>query len=93
MTAFFYQFGRIAFQKTIGIPMGTNCAPLISDIACDADFLFMNKYIKLLICFIIFFVCVLCLVTNVVCVYGLSILDGLLVSVLWSVGSNLVGSN
>jgi hypothetical protein len=53
----------------------------------------MNKYIKLLIYFIIFFVSVLCLVTNVVCVSGLSILDGLLVSVLWSVGSNPVGSN
>lgn len=73
--------------------MGTNCAPLISDIACKAVFLFMNKYIKLLICFIIFCVSVLCLVTNVVCVSGLSMLDGLLVSVLWSVGSNPVGSN
>ena len=73
--------------------MGTNYAPLISDIACKAVFLFMNKYIKLLICFIIFCVSVLCLVTNVVCVSGLSMLDGLLVSVLWSVGSNPVGSN
>ena len=89
----FYQFGRIAFQETIVILMGTNSAPLISDIACEAVFLFMNKYIKLLIYFIIFFVSVLCLVTNVVCVSGLSILDGLLVSVLWSIGSNPVGSN
>jgi hypothetical protein len=35
-------FGERVFQQTIGIPMGTNCAPLIADLflhAYDADFL------------------------------------------------------
>ena len=28
----FVQFGRCLFCQVIGIPMGTNCAPLIADI-------------------------------------------------------------
>ena len=27
----FVEFGRRIFQQTIGIPMGTNCAPLLAD--------------------------------------------------------------
>ena len=38
----FVLFGGRVFQQTIGIPMGTNCAPLLADLflhAIDADFL------------------------------------------------------
>ena len=38
----FVVFVGHAFQQTIGIPMGTNCAPLLADYflhAYDADFL------------------------------------------------------
>jgi hypothetical protein len=38
----FVLFGGRVFQQTIGIPMDTNCAPLLSDLflhAYDADFL------------------------------------------------------
>lgn len=28
----FVQFGGLVFQQTIGIPMGTNCAPLLADL-------------------------------------------------------------
>ena len=27
----FVEFGGLVFQQTIGIPMGTNCAPLLAD--------------------------------------------------------------
>ena len=33
----FVQFGGLVFQQTIGIPMGTNCAPLLAD-------LFLHSY-------------------------------------------------
>ena len=38
----FVQFGGRVFQQTIGIPMGTNCAPLLADLflhSYEADFL------------------------------------------------------
>ena len=38
----FVQFGGRIFQQTIGIPMGTNCAPLLADLflySYEADFL------------------------------------------------------
>jgi hypothetical protein len=28
----FTMFGRRVFQQTVGIPMGTNCAPLLADL-------------------------------------------------------------
>ena len=28
----FVMFGRRVFQQTVGIPMGTNCAPLLADL-------------------------------------------------------------
>ena len=28
----FVEFGRLIFQQTIGIPMSTNCAPLLADL-------------------------------------------------------------
>ena len=31
----FVQFGGRVFQQTIGIPMGTNCAPLLADLCLD----------------------------------------------------------
>ena len=37
----FVQFGGLVFKQTIGIPMGTNCAQLLSDLflhANEADF-------------------------------------------------------
>ena len=44
----FVQFGGRVFQQTIGIPMGTNCAPLLADLflhSYEADFLqsLLNK--------------------------------------------------
>ena len=38
----FVMFGDIVFQQTIGIPMGTNCAPLLADLflhSYEAEFL------------------------------------------------------
>jgi hypothetical protein len=38
----FVSFGRTLFQQVIGIPMGTNCAPLLADLflySCESDFL------------------------------------------------------
>jgi hypothetical protein len=38
----FVLFGGRVFQQTIGIPMGTNCAPRLADLflhAYEADFL------------------------------------------------------
>jgi hypothetical protein len=38
----FVQFGGRVFQQTIGIPMGTNCAPLLADLflySYEADFI------------------------------------------------------
>ena len=38
----FVQFGGRVLQKTIGIPMGTNCAPLLANLflySYEADFL------------------------------------------------------
>ena len=38
----FVQFGRQVFQQTIGIPMGTNCAPLLADLflySYEAEFI------------------------------------------------------
>jgi hypothetical protein len=37
----FILFGGLVFQQTIGIPMGTNCGPLLTDMflhAYEADF-------------------------------------------------------
>ena len=28
----FFKFGTIVYRQTIGIPMGTNCAPLVADL-------------------------------------------------------------
>ena len=28
----YVEFGGVIFQQTIGIPMGTNCAPLLADL-------------------------------------------------------------
>ena len=38
----FVEFGGRVFQQTIGIPMGTNCAPLLADLflySYEADFI------------------------------------------------------
>ena len=38
----FVVFAGKVFQQTVGIPMGTNCAPLLADIflySCEADFI------------------------------------------------------
>ena len=38
----FVEFGGLAFQQTIGIPMGTNCAPLLADLflySYEAEFI------------------------------------------------------
>ena len=38
----FVEFGGRIFQQTIGIPMGTNCAPLLADLflcSYEADFI------------------------------------------------------
>ena len=32
-----FLFGGRVFQRTIGIPMGTNCAPLLADLFLHAD--------------------------------------------------------
>ena len=32
MSNIFVEFGGQIFQQTIGIPMGTNCAPLLADL-------------------------------------------------------------
>ena len=37
MENIYVQFGGIVYQQKVGIPMGTNCAPLIAD-------LFLNCY-------------------------------------------------
>ena len=37
----FVEFGGQVFQQTVGIPMGTNCAPLLADLflfSYEADF-------------------------------------------------------
>ncbi len=44
----FVMFGGRVFQQTVGIPMGTSCAPLIADLflySYDADFIqgFLKK--------------------------------------------------
>jgi len=39
----FVMFGGRVFQQTFGIPMGTNCAPLLADLflySYEADFFF-----------------------------------------------------
>ena len=35
----FVQCGGRIFQQTIGIPVGTNCAPLVADHSFEADFI------------------------------------------------------
>jgi hypothetical protein len=38
----FVMFGGRVFQQTVGIPMGTNCAPLLADLVLysyEADFI------------------------------------------------------
>ena len=38
----FFVFGGCVFQQTVGIPMGTNCAPLLADLflySYEADFI------------------------------------------------------
>ena len=38
----FIRFGTILYRQTIGIPMGTNCAPLVADLVLfcyERDFL------------------------------------------------------
>ena len=38
----FFIFGGRVFQQTVGIPMGTNCAPLLADMflySYEADFI------------------------------------------------------
>jgi hypothetical protein len=39
----YVRFGNTLFKKIIGIPMGTNCAPLVADLFLyfyDSDFMF-----------------------------------------------------
>jgi len=46
----FVLFGGLVFQQTIGVPMGTNCAPLLADLflhAYDAYFLQWLSRIKI----------------------------------------------
>jgi len=43
----FVMFGGRVFQQTVGIPMGTNCAPLLGDLflySYEADF--MRRFLK-----------------------------------------------
>jgi hypothetical protein len=43
----FVSFGGILFQQVVGIPMGTNCAPLLADLflfSCQSEFL--QKLVK-----------------------------------------------
>ena len=53
----FVMFGGRVFQQTVGIPMGTNCAPLLADLflySYEADFiqsLLQRKEKKLAQCF------------------------------------------
>ena len=38
----FVTFGVRSYQHTVGIPMGTNCTPLLADfflVLCEADFI------------------------------------------------------
>ena len=38
----FVEFGGLIFQQTVGIPMGTNCAPLLADLflySYEAEFI------------------------------------------------------
>ena len=44
----FVSFGGILFQQVVGIPMGTNCAPLLADLflySCESEFL--QKLVKI----------------------------------------------
>jgi hypothetical protein len=43
----FVSFGGILFQQVVGIPMGTNCAPLLADLflySYESEFL--QKFVK-----------------------------------------------
>ena len=40
----FVFFGGILFQQVVGIPMGTNCAPLLADLFLYSEFL--QKLVK-----------------------------------------------
>ena len=43
------EFGDHVHQQTVGIPMGTNCAPLVADLflySYEADFVHLQKFKK-----------------------------------------------
>jgi hypothetical protein len=43
----FVSFGRILFQQVVGIPMGTNCAPLLADLCLYSyESEFLQKLVK-----------------------------------------------
>jgi hypothetical protein len=43
----FVSFGGILFQQVVGIPMGTNCAPLLADLfLCLYESGFFQKLVK-----------------------------------------------
>ena len=43
----YVRFGRQLFRQTVGIPMGTNCAPLLADLfLCSYENEFIDKLIK-----------------------------------------------
>ena len=43
----FVQFGGRVFQQTIGIPMGTNCAPLLADLFLySRESEFLDEHLK-----------------------------------------------
>jgi hypothetical protein len=43
----FVSFGGILFQQVVGIPMGTNCAPLLADLfLCSYESEFLLKLVK-----------------------------------------------
>jgi hypothetical protein len=43
----FISFGVKLFQQVVGIPMGTNCAPLLADLfLCSYESAFLQKLVK-----------------------------------------------
>ena len=47
MDNIYFRFGGQLFRQTVGIPMGTNCAPLLADLfLCYFENEFLDKRIK-----------------------------------------------
>jgi uncharacterized membrane protein required for colicin V production len=42
----FVSFGGILFQQVVGIPMGTNCAPLLANLFYTHESEFLQKLVK-----------------------------------------------